>query len=179
MALGLNGINNVNTNIFATPADLVTGNELTQVANKIFGSVNTVTPSPFSFNTGISGTGLDVSLYGTNASSDVNAIKLAATNTASLDVSLSNNALSAINSLNAKAMSNLVNNIAQFRNGIVHVNNEKADFSGLNNISQISGKPEIFEAMNLSKDRKGSNAFYVPRNINQQDEKEDGLNILA
>ncbi len=176
MALGING---VNPNIFAAPAETVSGTELAKVAGEIFSATKAISQPAVAFNTRTFNAGLDVSLFGTNASRDTGAIKLAATNNAGLDISLSNNALLAINSLNAKAASDVVNNIAQFRNGLIHVNAEKPDFINLNNTSIPSNRPEVFESMNLSKDRKGSSPFYVPQRTNNKVEKKEGLNLIA
>ena len=164
MALGINGIN---TNIFAAQAGTVSGEELTKVAGEILSSPKALSFTPSSFNSGILNTGLDVSLFGTNASRDANAIKLAATNNAAMDVSLSNKALSAIS------------NFAQFRNGLIHINAEKPDFTGLNDTFAPSSKPQIFESMNLSKDRKGSSPFYIPQTSKKDAKKTEGINVLA
>ena len=176
MALGINGIN---TNIFAAQAGTVSGEELTKVAGEILSSPKALSFTPSSFNSGILNTGLDVSLFGTNASRDANAIKLAATNNAAMDVSLSNKALSAISSLNAKAASTEISNFAQFRNGLIHINAEKPDFTGLNDTFAPSSKPQIFESMNLSKDRKGSSPFYIPQTSKKDAKKTEGINVLA
>ncbi len=47
---------------------------------------------------------------------------------------------------------------------MIHVNAEQPDFSSIKNTFALKDRTEIFEAMNLSKDRKGSSPFYVPRN---------------
>lgn len=176
MALGVNGIN---TNLFTAPTGTVSGEELTKVAGEIFSATKTLSQPSFSLNSRGFGAAVDVSLYGTNASNNINAIKLAAANNAGLNVSLSNTALSAINSLNAKAASDVVNNIAQFKNGLIHVNNEKPDFSSQDNAFISPVRPEIFESMNLGKDRHGSGPFYMPQRTGRKPEKEQGLNLLA
>ena len=178
MALGINGINQ---NIFAKPAETISGAELSKVAQELLSSKASLSsissPSPFS---GINfGKGVDVSLFGSTASNDTNAIKLAATNNAGYDLQLSQKTLSAINALNSKAASDIVNNISQFRNGMIHINAEQPNLSGLKNTFAVSNPAEVFGTMNLAKDRKGSSPFYVPRNTNNKVEKEEGLNLIA
>ena len=158
------GINTINQNIFAKPAETISGAELSKVAQEILSTkASTISSTPSIFSGLNLGRNLDVSLFGSNASSDTNAVKLAATNTAGYDLQLSQKTLSAVNALNSKAASDSVNNIAQFRNGIVHINAEQPDFTGLKNLSALNNPAKVLESMNLSKDRKGSSPFYVPR----------------
>jgi len=177
MALGINGINQ---NIFAAkPAETVSGAELSKVAQEIF-SARTSSPVNTSSFSGLNlGRSLDVSLFGSNASNDTNAIKLAATNKAGYELQLSDKTLSAVSALNSKAATDSVNNIAQLRNGMIHVNAEQPDFSGLKNVSALNNPSQVLESMNLSKDRKGSSPFYVPRDTKNNDKKEEGLNLVA
>lgn len=175
MALGVNG---VSQNIFAKPADVVSGTELSQVAQSIL-STKTSSAIFSSSNVLNFGKSLDVSLYGANASSNVNSVIMAATNTAGYELSLSQKALSAVSALNAKAANDTVSNIAQFRNGMIHVDNQKPDFTNTKNIFAVADKAQVFEAMNLSKDRKGPSPFYVPRDTKKKIEKEEGLNLIA
>ena len=176
MALGINGINQ---NIFtAQPAETVSGAELSKVAQEIF-STKTTSASNSSFNGLNFGKSLDVSLYGATASNNTNAIKLAATNNAGYDLQLSQKTLSAVNALNSKAAGDLVNNVAQLRNGMIHLNTEQPDFSSFKNVSALSNPAQVLESMNLSKDRKGSSPFYVPRDTKNKAEKEEGLNLVA
>lgn len=175
------GVSNINQNIFAAkPAETVSGAELSKVAQEIFSAKSSsISSSPSIFSGFNTGRNLDVSLFGSTASSDSNAIKLAATNNAGYDLQLSQKTLSALNALNSKAASDAVNNIAQFRNGMIHVNAEQPDFSGLKNISALNNPAQVLESMNLSKDRKGSSPFYVPRDTKNKVEKEEGLNLVA
>ena len=174
------GINTINQNIFAKPAETISGAELSKVAQEILSTkASTISSTPSIFSGLNLGRNLDVSLFGSNASSDTNAVKLAATNTAGYDLQLSQKTLSAVNALNSKAASDVVNNIAQFRNGIVHINAEQPDFTGLKNLSALNNPAKVLESMNLSKDRKGSSPFYVPRDTKNKVEKEEGLNLVA
>lgn len=171
------GFNTITPNIFAKPAETVSGSELSKVAMDILNAK--IPSSPLSGAT--FGNRVDVSLYGTNASSDSTAIKLAATNTSAYDITLSQQAMSAVSALNAKAATDVVNNIAQFRNGMIHVNVEKPEFTGLKNAFALQNSPQVFETLDLSKDRKGSSPFYVPRDTKKKvDEVEkEGLNLIA
>jgi len=177
MSLGVNGINQ---NIFSAPAAIVSGTELTKAAQNILSSTSSMSAATSSLLSGVNfGSSVDVSLYGFNESTNTNAVKLAATNTAGYDLSLSNQALSAINSLNAKAASDIVNNIAQFRNGLIHIDKGQTDFSGLKKASAPPTSTEVFQSMNLGKDRQGSGPFYVPQNNGKKAEKKDGLDLVA
>ena len=174
------GINTINQNIFAKPAETISGAELSKVAQEILSTkTSTISSNPSIFSGLNLGRNLDVSLFGSTASSDTNAVKLAATNTAGYDLQLSPKTLSAVNALNSKAASDSVNNIAQFRNGMIHINAEQADFTGLKNLSALANPTQVLESMNLSKDRKGSSPFYVPRDTKNKVEKEEGLNLVA
>jgi hypothetical protein len=172
------GINALNQNIFARPVEsTVSGSELTKVA------VDILSAKTSSITSALSGTSfgskVDVSLYGTNATSNTEAVKLAATNTSGYELNLSQKALSAVNALNAKAATDVVNNIAQYRNGLIHVNAEKPEFTGLKNTFALQNSPSVFETMDLSKDRRGPGPFYVPRDTKEKVEKEEGLNLIA
>lgn len=180
MALGVNGLNQ---NIFAKPAETISGMELSKVAQELLSArmssplISSPTPSFNGINFGKS---VDVSLFGSSASNDTNAIKFAATNNAGFELNLSQKTLEAVSSLNAKAANQAVNNIHQFRNGMIHINAEQPNFSGLKNAFIPSNPPEVFETMNLSKDRKGSSPFYIPNQKSKQKaEKEEGLNLIA
>ena len=176
------GINTINQNIFAKPAETVSGAELSKVAQEILSaktSLSSISSSNSSFSGLNLGRNLDVSLFGSTASNDTNAIKLAATNNAGYDLQLSQKTLSAVNALNSKAASDLVNNITQFRNGLIHINAEQPDFSGLKNISALNNPTKTLESMNLSKDKKGSSPFYAPRNTKHKVEAKEGLNLVA
>ncbi len=182
MALGINGVNQ--NNIFAAkPAETVTGAELSKTVQEILSaktsSVSFKSSSSNNINFGRSS--VDVSLYGTNASSDTNAVKLAATNKAGYEINLNQTTLSAVNALNASAANNAINNVAQLRNGLIHINAEKPDFSVLKNTFALNNSTQVFESMNLSKDRKGSSPFYVPRQTKNDSEveKTEGLNLVA
>lgn len=179
MALGINGSN---MNIFARQPETVSGAELSKVAQEIL-SARPALSSISSSNSPLSilnlGKSVDVSLFGSNASNDTNAIKLAATNNAGFELNLSQKTLSAISALNAKAATDTVNNLSQFRNGLIHINAEQADLTAKKSIFSLSNPPEVFQTMNLSKDRKGSNSFYVPRDTKKKVEKEEGLNLIA
>lgn len=179
MALGINGINQ---NIFAAkPAETISGTELSKVAQEIFSAkASSISSTPSSLSgLNFGRNSVDVSLFGRTASNDTNAIKLAATNNAGYDLTISQKALSAVNALNAKAVTTAVNNIAQLRNGIVHINAEQPDFTTLKNTFVLNNPTQVFESMNLSKDRKGSSPFYVPRDTKNKVEKEEGLNLVA
>lgn len=172
------GINSINQNIFAKPAETISGAELSKVTQELL-STKTSLSSISSFSGLNSGRNLDVSLFGSTASNDTNAIKLAATNNAGYDLQLSQQALSAVSVLNSKAASDAVNNIAQFRNGLIHINAEQPDFTGTKAPSALTNPSQVLESMNLSKDRKGSSPFYVPRDTKNKAEKEEGLNLVA
>lgn len=174
------GINSVNPNIFAKPVETVSGNELTQAVKDIFSASSTSAVPTFSGITINKSAPVEVSLYGTNASSNTNAIKLAATNTAGYELEFSGQTLASINALNAKAAANLVNNVASLRNGMIHINSEQPDFTVLKNIHNLSDAPHVFETADLSKDRKGSGPFrYVQKNDGNKSEKTGGLNFVA
>lgn len=122
------GINTINQNIFAKPAETISGAELSKVAQEILSaktSLPSISSTPSIFSGLNSGRNLDVSLFGSTATNDSNAIKLAATNNAGYDLQLSQKTLSAVNALNSKAASDVVNNMAQFRNGLIHINAEQ------------------------------------------------------
>jgi hypothetical protein len=171
------GINSINQNIFAKPAEIVSGSELSKVAQEILSAKS---PSQVSFNKLNPVKTLDISLFGSNASNDTNSIKLAATNTAGYDLQLSQKALSAVNALNSKAANDAVYNIAQLRNGVVHINAEQPNFAETKNTFALPDFTQVFESMNLSKDRKGSSPFYVPqKNTQNKVEKQEGLNLVA
>jgi len=172
------GINSINQNIFAKPAETVSGAELSKVTQELL-SAKTSLPSISSFSGLNSGKKFDVSLFGSTASNDTNAIKLAATNNAGYDLQLSQKTLSAVSALNSKAANDSVNNIAQLRNGLIHINTEQPGSTGIKAPSALSNPSQILESMNLSKDRKGSSPFYVPRDTKNKTEKEDGLNLVA
>jgi len=181
MALGINGINQ---NIFVKPQETISGEELTRVTKELFSKTSSLVSSSSSSQSSIGlRSGVDVSLYGFSASSDTNAIKSVATNRAGLDVELSQKTLSALSSLNARAANDALYNISQLRNGMIHINNiEQPDFTGLKNTFALSNKPEVFETMNLSKDRKGSSPFYVPQDAKKDSkniEKTESVNFLA
>jgi len=177
MALGVNGLNQ---NIFVTKSSgTVSGSELSKVTQEILSSRNTSSSQATSFTGFNTGRTLDVSLYGFNASNDTNAIKLAATNTSGYDLQMSDKTLSALNSLNSKAAADMLNNVAQLRNGLIHVNNEKPDVAALKTAAPLSNQTQVFESADLSKDRKGSSPFYVPRNTKSEAKKEEGLNLVA
>lgn len=174
------GINTINQNIFAKPAETVSGAELSKVAQEIISAkTSSVSSTPSILSVLNSGRTVDVSLFGATASSNTNAVKLAATNTAGYDLQLSQKTLSAVNALNSKAASDSVNNIAQFRNGMIHINAEQPDFTSLKHLSALANPTQVLESMNLSKDRKGSSPFYVPRDTKNKVEKEEGLNLVA
>jgi len=176
MALGVNGIN---SNLFAAQAGTVSGTELAKVTGEIFSATKSISQQAASFNPRIFNTSVDVSLYGLNASRDTDAIKLAAANTAGLNVSLSNNALSAISTLNAKAANVFLNDVSRLRDGLINVSNEKFEKAGLNSAFASSSRTEVAESMNLSKDRKGSGSFYVPQRSGRNTQKQEGINIIA
>ncbi len=103
MALGINGINQ---NIFAQSAGTVTGAELSKVAQDILSAkatVSSISSTPASFSGLNFGRNSDVSLFGSTASNDSNAIKLAATNKSGYDLELSQKTLAAVSALNSKA----------------------------------------------------------------------------
>jgi len=177
MALGVNGLNQ---NVFVTKSSgTVTGSELSKVAQEILSSRSTSSAQSTSFSGFNTGRTLDVSLYGSNASNDTNAIKLAATNKSGYDLQISDKTLSALNSLNSRAAANMMNDVAQLRNGLIHVNNERPDVAALKTSAPLSTQTQVFESADLSKDRKGSSPFYVPRNTKTEAQKEEGLNLVA
>ena len=169
-------INSVSQNVFAQPVETISGQELSKVAQDILSAK----PIASSFSRGIQGANVDVSLYGMNASSNTNAIRLAATNTSGYDLNFSSNALNSINALNAKAVANLFNDVSNLRKGLIHIHSEQADTSSLKEAHPFSNPPQVFETSNLPKDRRGSGPFYyVPPQEEAKSERTEGLSLMA
>lgn len=173
MALGINSINNAN--IFAKSAETVSGAELSKTARELF-FANSDTPSLRGINNGAK---LDVSLYGTNASNNTDAVKLAATNTAGFELNLSNKAVASLNALKANAAGNMINNTASQRKGMIHIHSEQTELKELKEAQPFLNAPSVFEPSNLPKDRRGSGPFmYIPQQ-DETSEKAEGLSFIA
>lgn len=173
MALGINGINSAN--IFAKPAETVSGTELSQAVKDILSAK----PGGPSFNGINKGSQIDVSLYGTNASNNADAVKLAATNTAGFELNLSNKALASLNALKANAAGNMINNTASQRKGMIHIQSGQTDLKELKEAQPFLNAPSVFEPSNLPKDRRGSGPFMYISQEDETSEKADGLSFTA
>ncbi|HSA06987.1 MAG TPA: hypothetical protein P5556_07385 [Candidatus Gastranaerophilales bacterium] len=167
------------SNIFnSKTSGIVNENELTNVAKQILlAAPGKISSSQVSYTRPNLSTNIDVKFF--EAGYDINAVKQAATNRTGYDVVLSTETLNSINLLKAHAAQNQALNIAKAVDGKIHINSEKpenADFKSL----FMPGEPknvEIFESSNLSKDRKGPGAFYIPLK-GDKEEKKEGLNLV-
>jgi len=178
---------NVNTNldiagqanVFATKTTgIVEDSELTNVAKQILSAAPAkINLGQTSFTRSNSVNNLDVKLYA--AGYDVNAVKQAATNQTGFEVNLSQNALSAINSLKAQAAQLQSANLSKAVDGKIHINSEKPDTAALKPTTMFNSSTdvEVFQSTNTNKDRKGPGGFYMPLEKNEE-QKEEGLNLI-
>ena len=166
------------TNVFAPKtAGIVEDSELTNVAKQILSATpKRVNFGQASFSRSNSVNNLDVKLYA--AGYDVNAVKQAATNQTGYNVNLSQNALSAINSLKAQAAQLQSANLTKLVDGKIHINSEKTGTAALKPSSMFNNSTnvEVFQSANTNKDRKGPGGFYMP--LEKEEQKEEGLNLI-
>ena len=162
MVFSLSNINVNSNNFFANPS-IVKGNELTQVSNEILNNASANQNAQSLQQNSNSGlfSNQTSSVFGPDSSLATQQVKLAATNQAAYDVTLSNKAVTAIQALNSNAVALQVSSIAKTMDGKVNV---PADFS--NSQSDLktaftSNRPaQFFTANSLDKDKKGSSPFY-------------------
>ena len=183
MALTVGGLSG-NNNFAKT---IVSGNELEQISREILNAAPVSKPvetigqnlPKINFNA-LNRQEVDLKVFGTEASNS-QAIRQVAVNRAGFDVNLSQNAISAIESLKANAANLQALDMSNRVNGKIHLPAETATFSDMKAVFAPSNAPQLFAANNLGKDRKGSNPFSLVKTsgkkVNQ--ENKENLNIFA
>ena len=156
-------LSNVNPNNFFANPGIVSGNELTQVTNELLGNVQPAQIPQANVNDNlISQTS---SLIGTDSTQ---VLKLAATNQAAYDITLSNTALSAIQSLNSNAATLQLASLSRSMDGKVYVPTEFPNtLSDLKAVFTSDRPAQFFSANSLDKDKRGSNSSFSSNNRSQ------------
>ncbi|OGI22982.1 MAG: hypothetical protein A2287_02085 [Candidatus Melainabacteria bacterium RIFOXYA12_FULL_32_12] len=183
MGLTIGGLSS--NNVFSKA--VISGVELEQISNEILNSAPISKSAQFTeqnlpklnFNV-LNGQETGLKIFGTEASNS-QVIKQVAVNRAAYDVNLSESALSAIESLKAKAANLQALDLSNKVNGKIHVPAEAPNFTDVKSIFAVNNAPQLFAADNLGKDRKGSNPFSLIKTSGKKVNKEnkDGLNIFA
>lgn len=182
MSLTLSGLNN---NYNSNTNSLVSGIELEQISKGILSAAPVVTPA--NLDQDLSKINLNIfknpeaalKVFGNEANANTQVIKQIATNRAGFDVNLSENALTAIESLNARAARAQAFDMANRISGKIHVSVEAPDFTNTKNVFSLNNAPQLFETGNLSKDRKGSNPFSLKTAEKNNKENNKELNLFV
>lgn len=182
MALTIGGLSG-NNNFTKTT---ISGSELEQISREILNAAPVSQPvqsigqdlPKINFNA-LNRQEVDLKVFGTEASNS-QAIRQVAVNRAGFDVNLSQNAISAIESLKANAANLQALDMSNKVNGKIHFSAETPSFSDLKSVFAVSNAPQLFAAGNLGKDRKGSNPFSLAKTPGRKvNENKDNLNIFA
>ncbi|MDD3012968.1 MAG: hypothetical protein PHC34_04625 [Candidatus Gastranaerophilales bacterium] len=181
-----------NFNLYSTIAssnDLVSSNEVANISKELL----SVAPSTQSASAVANGQNLPkinfnkfdslnngLKLFGAEAQLSTQNLEQIATNKAGYNVTLSDKALTSINSLNAQAAKLQASAISRQMDGKVYVNAEVAGFSDLKSVFAASNSPKTFDISNMNKDGRGSNPFFVAKNEDKkQEETKESLSIFA
>lgn len=171
MAFSINreiGINPQSKLFAPNPSDFIRGDELSKVARDLLStsSVRTSVNTP------------DVKIFTQGA--DVVTVRQVATNMTGYDVSISQDAMSAINALKAQAAQNQVQNLSRVVDGKIHINSEKVDASEVKSIFNNSGNNgiQVSESANTNKDRRSSGGFFIPFEMEEEGESQEGINLV-
>lgn len=142
---------------------IVGGEDLTKVAREILSTASTRAKAP-------DNNGLKIFTPG----SDISLAKQVAVNRTGYDVTLSQNALSAINAMKAQAVQSQVQNLSKTIDGKIHINSEKRDVGEIENVfsAETPYNIEVMQSSSLFKDRRGSGELYAP--VEDTEEKENG-----
>ena len=176
-----------NTLSSSTISSLISGTELEQVSNEILSSAPVTQPIKTAEMTGLPTSLPKVNLdafkqdnglkvFGLN-SSNAETIKQIATNKAGLDVNLSQNALSAIETLRTHAANQQAIDMAARMNGKIYVPAEAPSFDN-KSLFALANAAQFNEIGNLDKDRKGSNPFVGTNTRKDSKEGKKDLNLV-
>ena len=167
------------SNLFSPQSvGIVKEDELTKVAREILSA------APKKINLGESyysrintNTSTDLKIFSPGA--DINVVKQTATNLTGYNVTISEDAANAINTLKAQAAQSQINNLTKIVDGKIHINSEKTDTAEVKSIFTPNEykSVEVFHTSNLDKDKKGSNGLYMPLEKNEDDNNE-GLDLI-
>lgn len=191
MVFSLSASNVSSNNFFIKPNSIISGNELTQVANEILTKAPSTqnTQNTQSAQTNINlpqinpntyiATNRIATVFGPNSTLANQQVKQAATNQAAYDVTLSNKTLSDIQSLNVNAASLQVANVSNKMDGKVFVPIDLAKApSDLKEVFTFTRPAQFFNTNSLDKDKKGSGNSFYSNNQSKQEQKEEGLNLV-
>ena len=166
------------SNLFSPQSvGIVKEDELTKVAREILSA------TPKKINLGESyysrintNTSADLKIFSPGA--DINVVKQTATNLTGYNVTISQDAANAINTLKAQAAQSQIKNLTKIVDGKIHINSEKADTAETKSIftSNEYKNVEVFHTSNLYKDKKGSGGLYIPFEDNKDDNNK-GLDL--
>lgn len=183
MSLTVNNLNNYSS--IATTNDLVSASELEQVSRELF----SVAPSTQSVNATQNLPKINLNrfetvdnglkLFGAEAQLSSQNIQQVATNKAAYNVTLSDKALTSIESLNAQAAKLQASSISRQMDGKVYVPAEVAAYSDLKSVFAASASIKPFEIGDMNKDKRGSNPFFVSNKSNNKENKKEIINIFA
>lgn len=174
MTLSVNNYNTTYKNPF------VQGAELQQASNNIFAAAQKVSVTSEATKT--------VAAQPTQTqnpnviklfSADTNTIKQIATSNANYDVNINANTQQAIQSLRAQAAQA---NISKTVEGKIYIPVEVAEKVQPKDFFTLTTKPETFDIGNMSKDRNGSNPFFVfakAKSEKKEETEKQGLSLLA
>ena len=151
-----------------SPSDIIKGDELSRVAREILSGAQR--------KTAVAPTDVKIFTQGAN----VDTVKQVATNRTGFDVTLSQDAMQAINSLKAQAAQNQVQNLTPIVDGKIHINADKFDISESKSIFNLENyrETEVSQSSSLYKDRKGPGGLFVPFQKDEENDNKKGLSLI-
>jgi|GEM_PF-2892464 len=188
MSLTLSNLNLYNP--IANSNDLVSASELENISRELLSvAPSTQSASAVAYEQNLPKINLNkldstnngLKLFGPEAQLSAQNLQQIATNKAGYNVTLSEKALTSINSLNAQAAKVQASVVSSQMDGKVYIPAEVASFSDLKSVFAASNSPKPFEIGDMNKDKRGSNPFFV-LNSNKgekQEETKESLSIFA
>lgn len=174
-------VGNLNSaNFFARADELISGSELSQVSKEILSAI----PSAESAQTSQNLPEINLSKFQTVDNglkvSDLNAqvVKQIATAQAGYDINLSQQALSAIETLKAQAAKLQVANLPSKMDGKIYIPSEVADLIDVKEVFTPNSPTQLFETASLTKDKRGFGSLFAGYTRKNPNQKQEGLNLI-
>lgn len=180
MSLTVGSLSINSANFLPRTSGVVSGAELQQVSSEVLAQAPTATVQNSQYST----PSLDLKIFNANSNLTSQTARQIAANQAGFDVRLSEQALSAIETLRTQAAKAQSANLSKNMDGKVFIPFEKAELTDIKSVFAYSNPVQLQKTTNIFKDNQSRNFYFTPNgeqqehNPKQQHKKQKELNLV-
>lgn len=180
MSLTVGSLSINSGNFLSRTSGVVSGTELQQVSSEILAQAPTATVQKAEHST----PSLDLKIFNADSQLTSQTARQIAANQAGFDVSLSEQALSAIETLRTQAAKSQSANLSRNMDGKVFIPFEKAELANIKSVFAYSNPVQLQKTINIFKDNQARNFYFTPNGEQKeqtprhQHKKQKELNLV-